>query len=79
MRRGEIDWQLSDLVDKQGGFSTTLSFQDRQRLRAIVRKVHMKHYPAELVTDREADRMIDVIAPSTAAYLIRLNMDKGEL
>jgi hypothetical protein len=79
VRRGEIDWDLSDLVEQQGGFSTTLSWPDRLRLRAIVRRVHMAHFPSELVTDREADRMIDVIAPGTAAYLIRLNLDKGKL
>ena len=66
-----IDWDLSDLVERQGGFSTSLSYPDRLKLRAIVKKVHMRHYPAELLTDLEADRMIDVIAPGTAAYLIR--------
>jgi len=66
-----IDWNLSDLIEAQGGFSTSLSYPDRLKLRAIVKKVHMRHYPAELLTDLEADRMIDVIAPGTAAYLIR--------
>ena len=79
MRRGEIDWQLSDLVERQGGFATTLSFPDRIRLRAIVKRVHMAYFPRELVSDREADRMIDVIAPGTAAYLIRAHLDKGTL
>ena len=39
----------------------------------------MKHYPSEVVTDLEADRMIDAIAPGTAAYLIRSQLDKGAL
>ena len=77
MRRGEIDWQLSDLVERQGGFATTLSFPDRIRLRAIVKRVHMAYFPRELVSDREADRMIDVIAPGTAAYLIRADAGEG--
>jgi hypothetical protein len=76
VRRGAIDWELSDLVDGQGGFATTLTYPDRLRLRAIVRKVHLAHYPSDLVTDLQADRMIDVIAPATAAYLIRLNWSK---
>ena len=76
MRRGEIDWELDALVECQGGFSTTLSYRDRLRLRAIVKKVHMQHFPAEMVSDYEADRMIDVIAPATVAYLIRLNEEK---
>ena len=79
MLRGEIDWELSDLIDGQGGFATTLTYRDRLRLRAIVRKVHLEHYPAHLVTDGYADRVIDVIGPETAAYLIRLNLDKGDL
>ena len=66
-----IDWDLSDLIEGQGGFATTLSYGDRLKLRSIVKKVHMKHYPSELLTDLQADRMIDVIAPGTAAYLIR--------
>jgi hypothetical protein len=44
-----------------------------------VRKVHLSHYPSDLVDDRMADRLIDVIAPETAAYLIRLNLEKGNL
>ena len=73
-----IDWQLDALVQREGGFTTDLRFSDRLKLRAIVRKVHMKHYPAELVTDLEADRMIEVIAPATAAYLIRQAVDGGK-
>ena len=76
MRRGDIDWGLSDLVEKQGGFSTTLSYRDRLRLRSIVKRVHMQHFPTEMLNDYEADKMIDVIAPATAAYLIRLNEEK---
>jgi len=71
-----IDWNLSDLIDRQGGFSTSLSWPDRLKLRSIVKKVHMKHHPAELITDLQADRMIDVIAPGTAAYLIRRALEK---
>lgn len=79
LQRGEIDWKLSDLVETQGGFSTELSWPDLCRLRAIVKKVHMAHYPTEMITDYEADRIIDVIAPATAAYLIRQAVDSGDL
>ena len=77
VERGEIDTALDVLVEKQGGFSTELSYTDLQRLRKIVKKVHMRHYPSELLTDYEADRIIDVIAPQTAAYLIRQAVDGG--
>ena len=79
MIRGQIDWDLSDEIDLVGGFSTTLSVKDRRRLRDIVRKVHLVHLPGHLITDFECDRVIDAIAPETAAYLIRLNLDKGTL
>jgi hypothetical protein len=79
LERGVIDWDLSDEIDQVGGFSTTLSVRDRNRLRAIVRKVHLQHYPGHLIDDLLCDRIIDVIAPETAAYLIRHNLDQGML
>ena len=79
MIRGQIDEDLDRLVTRQGGFTTTLNHRDRQRLRAIVRKVHLQHYPGHLIDDLLCDRVIDAIAPETAAYLIRLNMDQGTL
>jgi len=72
-----IDWALSDEIDQLGGFSTTLSFSDRQKLRAIVKRVHLRHYPGHQISDLLADRLIDVIAPETAAYLIRHHLEKG--
>lgn len=72
----EIDWNLSDKIEKEGGFSSSLSWPDRLRLRAVVKKVHMRHFPDEFVTDKEADKMIDAIAPETAAYLIQKNWEK---
>jgi hypothetical protein len=39
----------------------------------------MQHYPTEMVTDYEADRIIDVMAPDTMAYLIRQAVDGGDL
>lgn len=72
-----IDWNLSDLVDQQGGFSTSLTFSDRQKLRAIVRKVHLHYLPAHMATNRHCDAMIDVLAPETVAYLIRRTHEGG--
>jgi len=69
---GAVD-RLDLLIQGQGGFSTTLSYQDRMKLRTVVKTIHMKHYPKEMISDYEADKMIDAIAPETAAYLIRKN------
>jgi hypothetical protein len=61
------------MLQDPGGFSATLSDRDRIRLRAIIKSQHLKHYPKHMITDYEADKMIDVIAPDTVAYLIRKN------
>lgn len=70
----DIDWGLDALIQKRGGYSTQLKYEDRQKLRAIVKRVHMRNYPTEHLTDREADRIIDVIAPETAEYLVRKHL-----
>lgn len=69
-----IDLILSEKHEETGGFSSTLSWPDRLKLRAVVKKVHMRNFPTEMVTDYEADKMIDAIAPATAAYLIEKNL-----
>ena len=53
-----------------------LSFHDLQRLRAIVRRVHMKHYPVEHCTERECDRIIESLLPATAERLIKRVVDE---
>lgn len=65
-----VDHVLDARVQKEGGFLSQLSFHDRQRLRKVVKQVHMQHYPTEMITDREADKMIEAIAPETQKYLI---------
>ena len=74
MSSDDIDWNLDAKIEKTGGYSTRLSFEDRQKLRLVVRKVHMKNYPTEMLTDYEADKIIDVIAPGTAEYLVRKHL-----
>ena len=75
--RGVVDAKLSDLIDKQGGYSTKLSWKDREKLRFITRKVHMRNYPGHLLTDLECDKMIDAIAPNTAEYLVKVHLENA--
>ena len=63
--------ELDEKIIEQGSFSSTLSSVDRQRLRMVVKHVHLRHHPGEFVNDLEADKVIDAIAPQTAEYLIR--------
>lgn len=79
LERGEVDGRLDLEVTVRGGFSTELSFTDLCRLRAIVKRVHLKHHPGHLITDYEADRVIDVMGPQTQAYLIKQMVDAGRL
>ena len=65
-----VDKELWVKSNLEGGFSTSISFKDLQRLRKIVKRYHMAHYPDEMLTDYEADRIIDVLAPETQRYLI---------
>ncbi len=44
-------------------FSASLSLEDLNRLRAVVKRAHMKTFPTEHFTDYEADRMIDAMGP----------------
>jgi len=60
-----------------GGFSTSLSFKDRQRLHAIVRKVHLRHFPKHLLTAHECDKLIDAWGPRVHETLLRQAVDAG--
>lgn len=65
-----IDHRLDIKLKAQGGFMSELTWKDRQRLRKVTKMVHMKHYPTEMISDYEADRIIEAMAPETMAYLI---------
>ena len=52
-----------------------LSFHDLQRLRRVVRRLHMQYYPEEHCTDRECDRLIESFVPATVERLIKKLVD----
>jgi hypothetical protein len=58
-------------------FTSTISYQDRLRLRAIVRKYHLSHYPTDKLTDIECDKLIDAWGAETAGKMIKQAMDRG--
>ncbi len=58
-------------------FINTLSPKERTALRMVVKSVHMRHYPKDFVTNREADKLIEAIGPETAARMIKVGMDHG--
>ena len=67
------------LTEASGAFSSRLTYTDRQRLRLVVRKVHLKHYPVEKLTDLECDKLIDAWGPEVATDIIRQMVDSGRV
>ena len=56
-------------------FLHTLKKEERDLLRRVVRKVHMRYHPNEFQTDYEADKIISVIAPEVVAQMIKRGKD----
>ena len=53
-----------------------LSNEDLRKLRDIVKRVHLKHYPTNMINDYEADKIIDAFGPEVAGQLVRIGVDK---
>lgn len=60
-------------------FASIISLEDRRRLRHIVRKVHLSHYPTDKLTDVECDKLIDSWGPEVAADIVRKAVDAGKI
>jgi len=64
-------------------FISTLSQQDLNLLRGIVRKVHLREVVRKFgpnhigVSDQECDKLIENIGPEVAERMIRFGVDKG--
>jgi hypothetical protein len=61
------------------GFSSQLSQQDRDLLRNIVRKVHLRHVGLKHgeVSNMECDKLIDSFGPEIVERMIKFGVDKG--
>lgn len=59
-------------------FISTLSQQDLDLLRGIVRKVHLANVEAKgLATNQQCDMLIESIGPEVAERMIKFGVDKG--
>jgi hypothetical protein len=56
-------------------FLHTISKNERDILRRIVKKVHLAYHPEQFQTDREADKVIAVIAPEVVERMIKFGKD----
>ena len=59
-------------------FLQTISLKDRRRLRQVVKKIHLKNYPTEFITDKEADKLIESFAPNVVEKFIKMGVDSGK-
>jgi len=53
----------------------SLNFEDIQILRKVVKKVHFKNYPKEMITNKEADKYIHSLTPKITESLIKTFVD----
>jgi len=60
-------------------FIDTLSIKDRNRLRAIVKKVHLSYYPTDMINNYEADKLIDSFGEQTVYELLKANIDSKNI
>ena len=58
-------------------FSSLLGDRDRLRLREIVKRVHLRHYPVEHLTDYEADKLIDSFSERVVEGHLKAGVDSG--
>lgn len=56
-------------------FISTLKQDELNVLRKVVKQVHFKYYPKDFCTDREADKLIDSLAPQTVEKLLKVGVD----
>jgi hypothetical protein len=58
-------------------FLASLSPHSLMRARVIVKRTHMRHYPTEMMTDREADRIIEAMGPEAMEHAMKFIVDGG--
>ena len=58
-------------------FLNSLSLKDRRRLRKIVKQTHLKHYPTHMITDYEADKLVEAIGEETIYNMLKANVGKN--
>jgi hypothetical protein len=55
-------------------FLNNVSLKDRKRLRTIVKKTHLQHYPTHMITDYEADKLVEAFGEETVYNLLKANV-----
>ena len=55
-------------------FLNNLSLKDRRRLRTIVKKTHLSYYPKNMITDYEADKLVEAFGEETVYNMLKSNL-----
>ena len=55
-------------------FLKSLSLKDRRRLRTIVKRVHLKNYPTHMITDYEADKLVEAFGEEVVYNMLKANV-----
>ena len=55
-------------------FLKSLSLKDRRRLRTILKKTHLKHYPTHMITDYEADKLVEAFGEEVVYNMLKANV-----
>ena len=55
-------------------FLKTLFLKDKRRLRTIVKKTHLSYYPKNMITDYEADKLIEAFGEETVFNMLKANV-----
>jgi hypothetical protein len=58
-------------------FIASLRSEELGMLRGIVRKVHLRHVPDSIATDKECDKLIESLGPEIVERMIRFGVDRG--
>lgn len=63
------------IPEATGGFSTTLSFADRQRLHKVLQKIHLRWVPNHMLNEYECDKLLDAWGPAVQQKLLQSAID----
>ena len=55
-------------------FLNSLSLKDRNRLRTIIKKVHFQHYPKNMITNYEADKLIEAFSEEVIYNMLKADV-----
>tara|TARA_R100001230_G_C5616969_1_gene127260 strand:+ start:71 stop:298 length:228 start_codon:yes stop_codon:yes gene_type:complete len=69
--------KTDEVVNLENRQLFNISLAERRKLRQIVKKVHLRYLPEDLITDKEADKLIESLGPKIRENLLKVAIDKN--